>query len=224
MSPFAEALQSALSSGSTFALPLALVGGVLVGLNPCCLAFYPAVAASCCASAVSDRTRGTAWSAAALVAGTAFATTLMGLLAALAGHAVVAFGRWPRYALAFVPLVMGVHLIGWVRLPMPTAGGPSRRVGFTTTFAAGFLLALLVGSCGTPVLAAILAYAAYQGKLLFGATLLSAYGLGTGLPLLATGIGADELTRRAGTAAPRLERGTGLALLGLGFYLILTVA
>lgn len=224
MSALAETLQSGLLSGSFLALPLALVGGVLVGLNPCCLALYPAVAASCCASPMTGRTRATAWSATALVAGTVFATTMMGVLAAIAGHAVVAFGRWPRYALAFVPLVMGTHLMGWLRLPMPPAQATSRRLGLAAAFSGGFLLALLVGSCGTPVLAAILAYAAYQGKLLFGAMLLAAYGLGTGLPLLAAGIGAAELSRRAGAGAPWLERAVGLALLGVGFYLILTVA
>lgn len=222
MSALVESLANALSSGSALALPIALAGGVLVGLNPCCLAFYPALAASCCATTVADRAR-TGWAAAALVAGTASATTLMGLLATLAGHAMGAFGRGPRYALAFVPLVMGSHLIGWLRLPLPTARA-TRGIRLASAFSAGFLLAFLVGSCGTPVLAAILAYVAYQGKLLFGATLLSAYGIGTGLPLLAAAIGADELARTAVTAAPWVERAAGLVLLGLGYYLILTVA
>lgn len=222
MSALIDSMASALSSGSALALPIALAGGILVGLNPCCLAFYPPVAASCCASAIADRGRS-AWGAAALVAGTVSATTLIGLLAALAGHAVGAFGRWPRYALAFVPLVMGTHLVGWLRLPLPGARA-ARGAGLASAFAAGFLLAFLVSSCGTPVLAAILAYVAYEGKVWFGATLLSAYGLGTGLPLLVAAIGAGALARKAGSAAPWVERATGLALLGFGFYLILTVA
>ncbi len=222
MSPV-ESLQAALSSGSALALPLAFLGGVLVGFNPCCLALYPAVAATCGARGAFERTRVAAWPAAAFVAGTAAATTALGILAAVAGHAVVLLGRWPRYALAFVPLVMGTHLLGWVRLPVPAAGATRPGGGAGTAFVAGLLLALVVGSCGTPALAAILACAAYQGKLFFGAALLFAYGLGNGLPLLLAGTGVGELVRRAGAAAPWMERAAGMALLALGFYLILTV-
>ena len=228
MSPLVDSLQSALASGNVLALPIALAGGVVVGFNPCCLALYPAAGASCCAGAVADRTRSAAPIALALVAGTVIATTLVGMLAALAGHDVGGYGRWPRYAMALVPLVMGTHLIGWIRLPLPTAHGTRRSVGLASAFAAGFALAFVVGSCGTPVLAALLAYVAYQGKVLFGAALLSAYGLGTAVPLLAAGIGAAELARRAGRAAPWTERAIGLALglalVAFGFYLILTVA
>ena len=43
-----ETLSQALSGGNIAALPLALVGGVIAGVNPCCLALYPAAAGACC--------------------------------------------------------------------------------------------------------------------------------------------------------------------------------
>lgn len=218
-----EAVQGALAAGGPLALPLALLGGVLMGLNPCCLAFYPAVAATCCAHAVADRSHLVARSAAAFVLGTACATTALGILAALAGHAVVGLGTWSRYAIAFLPLLMGTHLLGWLRLPLPAPVGRWRGQGLAAGFVTGLLLALVIGSCGTPVLAAILSYAAYKGNLAFGATLLFVYGLGNGLPLLLVGAGAGELTRRAAKVEWQrpAERVAAVVLLGLGFYLIL---
>lgn len=211
----------ALSSGGIAALPLALVGGIFVGLNPCCLALYPVIAGTCCASGAVERTRSVTSSAVAFIAGTALATTAMGILAALAGHAVAGLGAWPRYALAAVPLLMGTHLLGWLPLPLPT-GTLWRGGGLAAAFAAGLLLTLVLGSCGTPILAAILSYAAYKGNLVFGAALLFLYGVGSGLPLLVVGTAVGELARRPAWHA-WTERASGAALVGLGYYLILGV-
>lgn len=49
MKELAELLAASLSIGSVLTLPLALIGGLVTGLNPCCLALYPAAAATCCA-------------------------------------------------------------------------------------------------------------------------------------------------------------------------------
>lgn len=38
----------ALSAGGVLAFPIALLGGFIAALNPCCLALYPAAAATCC--------------------------------------------------------------------------------------------------------------------------------------------------------------------------------
>jgi cytochrome c biogenesis protein CcdA len=215
-----QSFDAALSGGGFAALPLALAGGVVMGLNPCCLAFYPAVAATCCAV---DRGALAVRSACAFVAGTAAATTLLGILAALAGHAVVGLGAWPRYAIAFVPLLMGTHLLGWARLPLPRPRAGLRGRGLTAAFLAGLLLSVVIGSCGTPVLASILSYAAHKGTLFFGAALLFVYGLGNGLPLLLAGAGAGALAHRAARSEWQrwAQRAAGVVLVGLGFYLIL---
>lgn len=219
MSPW-QSFEAALSGGGLAALPLALAAGVVMGLNPCCLALYPAVGATCCAA---GRGGFAAWNAFAFVTGTAAATTLLGIFAALAGHAVLALGAWPRYAIAFVPLLMGTHVLGWLRLPLSVSVAARRGSGLAAAFATGLLLSLVIGSCGTPVLASILSYAAYTGDTSFGAALLFLYGLGNGLPLLLLGAGVGELTQRAARAGWQRwgEWAAGGTLLGLGFYLIL---
>lgn len=220
-----SALEQALGMGAAWALPAALLAGVLAGLNPCCLALYPAVTATCCAAAAAERRSVVASRAAAFVLGTAAATTLLGVLAALAGHAVALLGRGPRYALAFVPIVMGLQLAGWIRLPLPSRGAVWRGESLAAAFVAGLLLSLVVGSCGTPVLAGILTYAAIKGSLAFGGLLLFVYGLGNGLPLLLLGTGAGALTHRFGSGQAQrwAARISGALLVGLGFYLLASV-
>jgi len=201
-------------------MPLALLGGLLVGLNPCCLGFYPAVTATCCSA--TGRPSLALRNVGCFVAGTASATTVAGISAALAGHALVALGKGPRYALAFVPLLMGLHLLGWLRVPVPARALSHTAAGLVGAFFAGACISLVIGACGTPVFAAILSYAAYTGNVTFGGALLFMYGIGNGLPLLAVGTGVAQLTR--GTRGPawqrRFERVAAVLLLALGFYLL----
>ncbi len=215
-----QAFQTLLAASGVAAMPLALLGGIVSGLNPCCLAFYPAVTATCCASAGA---RSPALgSLVAFVAGRASATTLAGVSAALAGHAVLVLGRGPRYALAFVPILMALHLLGWLRLPFPSAPRSTSALSVGGAFVAGAALPLVLGACATPVFAAVLSYAAFTDSVWFGGALLFAYGIGSGLPLLLAGVSAGRLARRAPGAAwqHRLERASALLLLVFGFYLL----
>lgn len=216
---------SSLSShGGLFALPAAFVGGLVMGLNPCCLAMYPAAAASCCAGSCSSKKerRPVVQFAGFFVLGNALAITVLGVAAAALGRTFGRLGGWAPYAIAFVPLLMGLHLLGWLKLPMPRGvAGPSigGRLG---AFAGGLLLSLAIGPCGTPALAAILSYAALKGSLVYAGALLFAYGLGNGLPLLLMGTLASGLTQRlAGAGWSRwIERVAGVAMLCLGFSLL----
>jgi len=76
--------------------------------------------------------------------------------------------------------------------------------------------------CATPVLAAILSYAAYQGRIAYGGLLMFLYGLGVSVPMLLVGTGAGRLTQWLARSAerPRLGQAAGAVLLALGFYLL----
>ncbi len=225
MSTPTELLREALESGSPVAIPVALVGGLVMGLNPCCLALYPAAAASCCTGARNEPQERTPLPRAVLfVLGTATATTLLGAAAALAGHMMTNLGGWVRYLVALVPLVMGAHVLGLFRLPIPRAIRSPTRRGLLGAYVGGLLLSLVIGPCGTPALAAILSYAAYKGSIVYGSLLLFAYGCGNGLPLLLVGIAAGGLVARLrdGAWLRWIERGSGGVLVALGVYLLWT--
>ncbi len=131
-------------------------------------------------------------------------------------------GGWASYVIAVVPIAMGLHLLGWVRIPMPSASARTRAKGVAGAFASGLLLSLALALCGTPVLAAALSFAAHEGNPAYGAALLFAYGLGIGLPMLLLGTAASGLAlrlERLGKTA-WVDRLAGGALLALGFYLM----
>lgn len=218
-------LTSALSSGSLVALPLAFAGGLAMGLNPCCLALYPAAAATCSAGACdADTPRPAASNAIAFVLGTATATTILGVVAAVAGSTLEGFGGWVRYAIALVPIFMGLHLLGWVSLPMPRGPIGFHGRGVHGAYANGLVLSLVIGPCGTPALAAILSYAAFQGSVAFAALLLFLYGMGNGVPLVIAGTASGRMTTWLSKFGWRVwtERVAGILMLAVGGFLLWT--
>lgn len=219
MMDVASEIGGALASGSMAALPLSLMGGVIAGLNPCCLALYPAAAASCCA-ARDCGSRRTSANALAFLLGIAVAMALLGIAVSFAGR-ITGLGSAGRYLVAIVPLVMGLNLLGWIHLPLDRLSRLPVRAG-GSAFGMGFLLSLVIGPCGTPLLASVLSYAAYQGQMFYGAILLFLYGLGVGTPLLLAGTAANGLARRLDGAGWKvwIDRATGIILLALGFYLL----
>lgn len=223
MSDLAELLRSSLSAGSLIALPLTFLGGVVTGLNPCCVALYPVAAATCCATG-RDRMRLAAGRAFAFVAGLALATTVLGVFAALAGSTITGLGGWARSVIALVPLAMGLHLVGWLRIPVPAFAQLGTGRGLGGAFLAGLLLFLVLAPCGTPVLAGVLSYAAYEGNVPYGALLLFLFGLGAGAPVLLVGTAAGGVATRLDRAGWRawVDQATGIVLLAVGFYLLWT--
>jgi cytochrome c biogenesis protein CcdA len=218
-----ESLRSAASVGGLVAIPLSLVGGVVAGLNPCCIPLYPAAAATCCVGRC-DAPNAAIKNSGAFVAGVAAATAMLGVLAALAGRALTGFGGWVSYLIALVPLAMGLHLLGWMKVPLPNFTAQSKGTGAVGSFVSGLLLSLVIAPCGTPVLASVLSFAAYKQSVAYGATLLFAYGLGVGLPILVLGTAAGSLVARLDKLGWRVwvDRGAGAVLLALGFYLLWT--
>ena len=214
------ALDSALRTNLVAAVPLTFVGGLVAGLNPCCVALYPVAAGTCCA-APAERISVTFRRATAFALGVAVATSLLGLLAAIAGRTLRSFGSWPYVLIALIPIVAGLHLLGVVRLPFPEL----HRSAFAQqsgALVAGFVAALLLAPCGTPILAAVLSYAAYVGSLTVGSLLLFVYGAGLSLPLLLVGTATGAASARLADSPVMnwLARGSGAGLVAMGFYLL----
>ena len=132
-------------------------------------------------------------------------------------------GAWPRYVVALIPLAIGAHALGWIRLPAPSINAGSRR-GVLGAFIAGLLFSLVLAPCGTPVLASVLSYAALKGSAAYGGLLLFAYGLGAGVPILIAGTAVARLAGWLDAAGARrwVDCGTGALAIGVGFYLLIT--
>lgn len=206
-----------LSIGNMIALPLAFAGGIVAGLNPCCLALYPAAGACCCMP--SQANSETFYNAIAFVLGIAIAVAALGLIAASIGQ-VVLIAKPIKYAIALIPIVMGVHRLGWIQLPLSTPKLASSEKG--SAFGTGLLLSLIIGPCGTPVLASVLSYAAYANNYVYSGLLLLLYGIGNGLPLVLVGTTAGGVMKhfRDNRYRDRIDVIVGGVLILLGFYLL----
>lgn len=212
-------LSQALSGGNLVALPLALAGGVLAGMNPCCLALYPAAAGSCCSVQGQPSLRRSFGNSVAFVFGIAAAIAVLGSIAAYVGR-IAELGSWVKYAIAVIPILMGIYRLDWVKLPILTP--KPFQPGLGGAFGTGLLLSLVIGPCGTPVLASVLSYAAYKQNFIYGGLLLFLYGLGTGLPLVLVGTAAGGLLNRLDCSrfGRLVDPILGVSLLLLGFYLL----
>ncbi|MBV8477941.1 MAG: hypothetical protein JOZ36_14855 [Acidobacteria bacterium] len=212
-------LSQALSNGNFVALPLALAGGFLAGMNPCCLVLYPAAAGSCCLAGEQHIVRRSFGNAIAFLLGIAISIAMLGALAAYLGR-IAEIGRPAKYAIAVIPLVMGMNRLGWIKLP--SLAPKMFQPGLGGAFGMGVILSLVIGPCGTPVLASVLSYAAYKQSFMYGGLLLFLYGIGNGLPLILVGTAAGGLLKRLDSSrfGHLIDPILGGSLLLLGFYLI----
>ena len=208
--------------GNLYALPLVLGAGLVAGFNPCCLAMYPAAAATCCATTTPSDRQGRLGFSLLFVLGAAFSTAMLGIIAAGLGRAMGQLGTPVQYVIALVPMVMGFHLLGWIRLPL--GQGLSIRIASSASaaFLAGMVLGIVISPCGTPILASVLSYVAYKRSVLFGAVLLFVYGIGSSAPVALVGSAAGTALEQWGS--PRLHAivnsVTGALLVGTSLYLL----
>jgi cytochrome c-type biogenesis protein len=161
--------------------------------------------------------------ATAFVLGACATTTVLGISSALAGRVFMAFGSWPVYVLSALPIVFGLHLLGVVRLPLPSRTADlSTTKGAVGAAVAGALLGLAVVPCATPVLGGILAYVATTADPVWGGLLLFSYGLGLGIPALLLGTASASVVARLSREKFRrwADYIAGATLVGVGLYLI----
>lgn len=210
------ALNDALSVGNVAALPLAFMGGVVAGANPCCVALYPAVAGCC--TATEQPQKQSLGNAIAFSLGMALSVALLGLAAVSLGR-VTLISAPIRYAIAFVPILMGLWRLGWIRLRLPDM---AMRPSIGGAFGTGLLISLVVGPCGTPLLASVLSFAVYKQSFAYGGLLLFLYGIGTSLPLAVAGTAVGTILGRleSGRFATWVDRTVGALLVLLGLYLL----
>lgn len=213
--------QSTLTGNGLFALPVVLLGGIVVGVNPCCLLLYPAGVTTCCASRSPERDQ-TLLNSLLFVTGIALATALLGMVAVMTSRLMMALSGWFFYLIALIPVLMGLHLLKLLPLPVPRLALTHASLKGGGSFLMGFLFSLILTPCGTPILASVLSYAASKGNVLYAGLLLFCYGLGMGLPLLLLGSTLARLAAWLDGKGWRgwVDRASGLMLTGLGIYLI----
>jgi cytochrome c-type biogenesis protein len=203
----------------------AFAGGLLTAANPCVIAMVPLMVGY--VAGQGGETKRRVLHAFLLSLTFAIGLTIMFGVLFLATWAAswILHASWWTYIAGGVCLLMGLHLLGVLRIRIPApAGVQPKQKGFVGALLLGLLFGLVSLPCAGPVLLALLAVVPLKGAA-FGATLLIAYSLGhCGLVLAGgTSIGlvqkmADSKGWTRGTDI--LRRVAGLLILGVGLYVL----
>ncbi len=163
------------------------------------------------------------------IAGNALSLAVVGAVAALLGASVLTLFtgyQLDRWIPGLVGLVMGLHLLGVLRLRLPEipvsaalrAWRPRTEWG---AFSIGIPFGVVVTPCAIPLFAAVVAFVAFQAGVLHGALLMVAYALGRGLILGAVAVSAGLLrTLKGGSAAMSIRRASGALLIAVSLGLL----
>lgn len=230
-----QLLQTSLAHPGPLTLALVFGGGLLTSLGPCSLSLLPVTlaylagfSATEAATNPSEPRMAPPWRRSlAFTAGIVASLVLLGLASGWLGRL---YGRVPGVVpllVAVVAVVMGLNLLGLLRIPLPAGPDPERwrqRVPAPLApLAAGLAFGLAATPCTTPVLAVLLAWMAQNGRPLVGMLLLTAFGAGQVVPLLLAGTAAAALPsllqlRRLGQWVPPMS---GVVLLTTGALTLL---
>ncbi len=191
-----QLLNSTLQQPGPLSLGIVLLVGALTSLGPCSLSLLP-VTMAYLAGFESEQSP---WQRSlAFCTGIVVALVMLGSLSGLLGGI---YGQVPGLIptlVAILAVVMGLNLLGIVRVPLPAGPDPqawSRRVPAPLApIAAGLAFGLAASPCTTPVLAVLLAWIASTGNPVLGLLFLLSFGIGQVLPLLLAGSVAASIPK-----------------------------
>jgi len=210
---------------SPLALILVFAGGVLTSIGPCNMAMIPLIVGYVGGSRDLTRRRSFVLSA-TFATGLAITFMLLGVVVSFVGGLVGAGHAWFYYIVAGICILIGLQLLGVIRLPMPDFLAAQRQQmtwrGVPGALALGLVSGLVASQCATPVLAAILTYVMAEGAVAYGALLLFVYALGRGVPIVVAGTFTGALMGflAFGRWAAALEKVSGAIIIGVGLYMV----
>jgi cytochrome c-type biogenesis protein len=159
----------------------AFIWGILsILLSPCHLASIPLIVGF-----ISQQEQLTTRKAfrisLAFALGILFTIGVIGVVTSLLGRMLGDIGRWSNYLVAGIFVLVGLYLLGIIKLELPgVANAKTRGRGAWAGFVLGLLFGLALGPCTfaymAPILAIVLAKS--STSLVYGVPLLLAYGIG----------------------------------------------
>jgi len=219
-------IQQLIQHNPWLAIVAVFLGGVMTASNPCVLAMIPLMIGLVAGKKGAASLKKTFFFSLFFVLGLAVTFTGLGLISALMGRMFGNIGRFWKYAVAAVCLVMGVHLLGVFKFnfAVPKSFGKIREGGLGA-FLLGLLFGVVSTPCAVPVLAVLLAFVASKGNVVYGGSLLFIYALGHSLLILIAGTSmgaAKRLIESKGldTANRILQKAAGIIIILIGIYFL----
>lgn len=169
-------------------LLLSFFGGVVASISPCSLAMLPIVIGYI-GGYTEQSVSKTVMQLLSFVFGSSIIFTVIGIVCALTGHVFIAIaGNYFLLVIAGILMIMGLNLIGWLEIPIPTLINkiPQSRGNsiFLYPMLLGATFALAGTPCSTPILAGIMSLASVSSKFILAILMLFLFSLGQGIILV----------------------------------------
>jgi cytochrome c biogenesis protein CcdA len=223
--PFGD-ISALLQHSPWLAVVAVFLGGVTTALNPCVLAMVPLLMGVVAGNKETTTVRRSLVFSLFFVLGLAVMFTALGLISGLMGRMFGDVGRFWKYTVAGVCLLMGLHLLGVIKwnLPVP-AGIRVKKQGLIGAFLLGLLFGVVSTPCAVPILAVLLTFVAEKGNVIYGGFLLFVYALGHSTLVLVAGTSvgaAKSLLESKGLrkAHAVIQKAAGVLIIGIGLYFL----
>jgi cytochrome c-type biogenesis protein len=153
---------------------LAFGGGLIASVSPCILALLPVNLSYIGTRNITSH--GDALIKAGLfVLGNIIILSLFGLASSFAGAVMVEYRGHINVVVGAIILVMGLGLLGLIKIPLPTINVDGSNFG---PFGVGLTFALVSSPCASPVLFAVLAAAGASSSQLIAVLTMASYACG----------------------------------------------
>jgi len=219
-----ETLSTLIKANLWLAPILAILAGVLTAFTPCSLSTIPLVVAYVGGTADNDTKKSFRLSL-VFALGMAVTFTILGVVASLAGKLIGRAASWWYIVLGVLMVLMALQTWEVFNfIPSTFLISKSKRRGYIGALIAGILGGIFSSPCATPVLIALLALVASQGKLLWGVIMLLLYSVGHSILVLIAGTSmgfVKKLTTNAkyGRTSKVIKIVLGSLILLLAFYM-----
>ena len=219
-----EILSTLIKSNIWLAPVLAILAGILTAFTPCSLSTIPLVVAYVGGTADNDIKKSFRLSL-VFALGMTVTFTVLGVVASLAGKLIGRAASWWYIVLGVLMVLMALQTWEVFNfIPSTFLINKNRRRGYIGALIAGILGGIFSSPCATPVLIALLALVASQGKLLWGVMLLLLYSAGHSILVLIAGTSmgfVKKLTtnEKYGRASKVIKIVLGSLILLLAFYM-----
>ncbi len=204
---------------------ISFLGGVVASISPCSLAVIPLIMGYILGFSKQNAFK-TAIQLFFFILGSAVIFSIIGILCAVTGRVFISIGgAYFMLLLASFVMVMGLKLLGILDFEMPVIikqmpkNDGSNLILYP--FIVGVFFSLAGTPCSTPILAAIMSFAALSNKIIVALMMLFLFSIGQGMIILIVGVGLSKFksVNKIASFSDYLLKFSGLLLVCASIYI-----